>query len=312
MDQATVVGLGSVVVDEQMFLERIPAEDEKEHATLVRRQIGGPVPTALAVLRRFGHRCWLISPWGHDSAGDAIEHDLSTTGIGFSPDCRSEHRHSGFAHVWITRGSGSRTIVAHQATWNSFQLAEADHKALTNCRWLHLDGTGGELAMAAADTVRRHSGRIMVDAGSPKKATASLIPLASVFSFPERFARQFFDTDDVVHAGRRVLQLGAGAAVCTRGAQGAVVFVEDRVIHVPAFTVNTIDSTGAGDVFCGGVMAGLLDGESIVEAVRIGAAAAALKCQQVGNRSALPDRARIKALLAKEQPLTRDEPSRGE
>ena len=45
--QFDVVGVGAVVVDEQFFVDRIPAEDEKEKAQSVRYQIGGPVPTAL-------------------------------------------------------------------------------------------------------------------------------------------------------------------------------------------------------------------------------------------------------------------------
>ena len=284
----SIVGLGAVVVDHQMMLDQIPAENEKERAHQYREQIGGPVPTALVVLRRLGFSCRLLSAWGTDTGGLAIENDLANEGVAWGNSCRSSQRTTAVAHVWTSTVSGSRTIVAGPVRWSDFELSENDCYHLSNCDLLHLDGHGGTVAVEAARLVAENGGRVTVDAGAPKSATEELIPLADVFSFPERFAEQFFGEADIERAGAAVLKRGAKAAVCTRGEKGAVLFEPQGVTRIPAFSVSTADSTGAGDVFCGGMVAGLLQGLALPDAARTGAAAAAVKCRRVGNRSPLP------------------------
>lgn len=297
--RSEVVGLGAIVVDEQLFVDRIPSEDEKEKATKIRHQIGGPVPTALATLRRFERSCHFIGPWGDDPFGDLIEKDLRHEGICNSPQCRINGAPTGRAHVWTSNHSGSRTIVSMHCQWDGFQFSDADKRVLENCRILHLDGTGGDFAVTAARVVRNAGGEVFLDTGSPKEATSELIPLCTVVSFPERFIEQFFGHRDIFRALDAVRQLGPDAAICTRGDRGAVVSGTQPTTEIPAYKVKTIDSTGAGDVFCGGTVEGLLQGLEFEPAVRLGAAAAAIKCQRVGNREALPCPKDVARLIAK-------------
>lgn len=292
-----IVGMGTIVVDEQMFVDDIPSEDSKEKATSRRQQIGGPVPTALVLLQRFGHACHLISPWGDDFNGAGIEHDLRSEGLSFSSACRIEGQRSGGAHVWIHNTNGSRTIVSAPCEWHGLVLTDTDREHLRRCRLLHLDGAGDEVAIESAKLVRSHGGLVTVDAGSPKVATAALMSICNVFVFPERFVQQYFGHRDLNAAGQQILQQGVSFAVCTRGEQGAILFHDDQVCHVPAFSTETIDSNGAGDVFSGGLIAGLLSGLSPVECVQSGAAAAAIKCRGVGNRDALPALHEVRELV---------------
>jgi len=292
-----VVGIGISVFDQQMMVSSLPRENEKERALKMRAQVGGPVPTALVLLQRLGFSTHLISPWGTDIAADFIQRDLTKEGIGLSSACRGD-RDTGQAHVWVCESSGSRTIVSHAPGWETLVHSPEDMALQQRCRILHTDGAGGSLTVAAAQRVRDSGGKVFVDAGSPKPATKELIPLASVFSFPERFAQQFYETGDTDAAGLRVLEAGADAAVCTLGERGARIYSGNDIVQVPAFSIKTVDSTGAGDVFCGGMISGLLEGESIVQSVRRGAAASAIKCRTLGNREALPTREQIQTLLA--------------
>ncbi len=203
--------------------------------------------------------------------------------------------------MWTSNKTGSRTIVARQSDWSDVSLSFDDRQRLQKATVLHLDGTGDRLAVEAAQIVKSAGGRVFLDAGSPKKATRDLIALADVVSFPERFSRQFFDDTNVEVAASKILQLGAGAAICTQGEVGAVVFTNGSITRIPAFVVDPIDSTGAGDVFCGGVIAGMLDGRAFEDAVRFGSAAAALKCEAIGNRDALPTKDRITSVIASKE-----------
>lgn len=291
-----VFGIGITVVDQQFMVKQLPAEDQKERAVSMRTQVGGPVPTALVLLQRFGFTTHLVSPWGADPPAQYIQQDLHRENVSCSSSCVGD-RTTGLAHVWVSETNGSRTIVSHAADWDGLTLSGADSNHLQTCRLLHTDGAGAQLTVESARTVKRNGGLVTVDAGSPKKATADLIPLADVFSFPERFARQFFETTEPDIAGKRLLELGARAAVCTLGQKGARVYSCDGITFIPAFPVQTVDSTGAGDIFCGGLISGILDGDSCVEAAYRGAAAAALKCRHSGNREAIPDRDTVLALI---------------
>ena len=70
--------------------------------------------------------------------------------------------------------------------------------------------------------------------------------------------------------------------------------------HQPSFPVHAVDTTGAGDSFCGALSAALAHGHSLVEAVRRGCAAGALATTRLGAQSAEPSRAELEQLLTSE------------
>jgi len=282
-----VVGIGAACVDEQMLVRQMPAEDQKEHAESLRYQVGGPVPTALAQLSRLGCKSHLLSAIGDDRQGEYVLQNLREEGIQVLPSSVGAGVASSVAHVWLNVASGSRTIVNHPASWNHVCLGTEERRALGSCRLLHLDGHGGEMTVEAAAIVRSSGGKVVVDAGSPKSATEELMSLADVFSFPARFADQFLQTTDPEAACAEVCRRGAGAAVCTLGDAGAKVLCAEGEFHVPAFSVSVEDTTGAGDVFCGGLAYGLLQSWTVKRSVTFAAAAAAVKCRGMGNRKPL-------------------------
>jgi ribokinase len=92
--------------------------------------------------------------------------------------------------------------------------------------------------------------------------------------------------------------LGPVAVVVTLGAEGAVLAGPDGVARVPAYPVDVVDMTGAGDAFCAALAVALAGGADLVTAVRHGCAAGALATTRLGAQSALPDRSELSALLA--------------
>lgn len=85
--------------------------------------------------------------------------------------------------------------------------------------------------------------------------------------------------------------------IITRGADGADWREKDQVTHVPAFSVTPVDTTGAGDCFIGYVAAGLDQGLSPTEALRLGSAASALQVQKIGTADAIPTKAEVDLFL---------------
>jgi len=282
-----IAGLGTIVMDHQIVLESYPTADSKHEIRADRLQVGGPVPTALAVMAKFGKRTTFLGNWGNDPFGEMIEEDLGREQIDFSGSVRRSSIRTGFAHVWIDSSSGSRTIVCSRPA-EPLTEQELDSTLLSNCGGVYLDGWPEEAAREAAQLVKNHQGLVFLDSGSPKPGMDRLIPLVDVLNCPRRFLEQFFGSDDILAGGRKLVSMGPRMVTVTDGERGATMFTSTDTLHQPAFPVQVVDTTGAGDVFSGALAYAILEKQSPLRALRFAAATAALKCTQLGNREALP------------------------
>jgi sugar/nucleoside kinase (ribokinase family) len=103
-------------------------------------------------------------------------------------------------------------------------------------------------------------------------------------------------------AAAALRELGVRFAVVTDGPRGAWVNHDQFVGHIPAFNVDTIDTTGAGDSFTGGVLTGLIHGLGAEEAARLGAALGALATTTIGTFTGPDDPADAWRLAGLEPP----------
>jgi ribokinase len=92
---------------------------------------------------------------------------------------------------------------------------------------------------------------------------------------------------------------GIRTTILTLGELGALVLASNQAaVHVPAFKVSAIDTTAAGDAFCGALAAGLAEGKNLEDAVKLGCAAGALATTKLGAEPSLPTRDEIEGILA--------------
>ncbi len=284
---AVVLGLGTVVVDHLLMLPAQPVADTKVEVLEDHLQVGGPVPTALAQLRRLGHHCRFIGAWGDDSFGELIEADLDREGIDrrWSPrraDCRS-----GFAHVWVNEATGLRTI-AYQRASNPPTAGDLPGSALDGVTAVHLDGYPGHLALALARRARARGCVVFLDAGSPKAGLSRLLGVCDVVNLPRRSLLALTGSDDPEIAAGDLLLRGPRLVTITDGDRGAWAADSAGLDHLPAFNIGgAVDTTGAGDAFCGGLIHGVLAGWPRERVLAFAMAVAAVKCRGKGNRDAL-------------------------
>ncbi len=296
MKAFSVFGLGTAVVDHLVFLNEFPARDTKNEADDHFFQTGGPVPTALAAVARFGGRAAFQGKWADDHLGRVIEEDLKEQGIEFdAPVCESDSR-TGFAHVWVERASGRRTSVFHRGS-HAVDEAEVNVGKIAQFDALHLDGWSTPAAIKAARAMRDGGGRVFLDLGSPKEDLERLLEGVDVLNCPVRLLARLFDDADPIAGGRRLLALGPEQVTVTNGDQGAWLLAQDEVIHRPAFPIDAIDTNGAGDTFAGAIVFGSMQGWPAAQQLEFASAAAALKCSGRGNRDALPTRDEVVEFL---------------
>jgi len=289
--------LGTVVLDHQLFIDHFPEVDTKIEASNSRLQIGGPVPTALVLLSRLGHDCSFAGLWGDDHLGKVIEEDFQRESVKYFAECRQPGLETGVAHVWVEQSTGSRTIVCRRVIENDDQLAGLSN-SLPETGAVHLDGWPARSAIAHAQAAKEKGLTVFLDTGSPKGRTDELLALVDVVNTPRRFLIQYFEDDNIEQGARQLLDFGPRIITITNGDQGAWLFTRSESHYLPAYPVNSVDTTGAGDVFSGALIHAVLEEWPAEQILKFASAAAAIKCQKQGNREALPTLPEIDQLIA--------------
>ena len=102
---------------------------------------------------------------------------------------------------------------------------------------------------------------------------------------------------DLGEAGKAMLAMGPTIVVQTEGEKGSYTTTAETSFHTPAFKVDVIDTTGAGDVFHGAYLVGLLHGWELQKTARFATAVSAIQCTTLGGRVGIPTYADTIAFL---------------
>lgn len=291
-----IFGLGTIVVDHQVILDRLPEADSKGEIIDERYHVGGPVPTALCLLRRFGCEAAFQGRWAKDKFGDMIEKDLTSEGIAFDPSCQSGSK-TGFAHVWVEKATGRRSIAAYRGS-HQIEERHVNSDQLSGHCALHLDGWSTDAAIKAARLLRAVGGTVFLDLGSPKPHLPKLLAHVDSVNCPLSLFHRLYESDDPEHGAKELIKHGPRQITVTDGASGAWLFRPDHPgIHEPAFQISPKDTNGAGDTFAGAMIYASLEDWPAERRLRFASAAAAIKCTRIGNRDALPSLNEISELL---------------
>ncbi len=293
------VGIGICALDHLALLPHFPKPDEKLDLLSFSVQGGGPVPTALATMGRFGARVSFVGKVGSDACGRQVLSELEGFGVDVSGAVIDPHSRTARAYIWIDSQTAKRTVVLDRSNTANLQPAEIRRDLLQDGRLLLTDARETEACLRAVELAREARSQVVLDLGNVRERTEAFLELADYPVVSDTFAQRFFGDDDPVAAVRKLLEFGVRAAVVTCGIGGSY-FAEagPDVYHQPAFRVEALDTTGAGDVYHGAFVYALAMGETIAEAVRFASAAAALKCRQVGGRAGIPTLQEVQELLA--------------
>jgi sugar/nucleoside kinase (ribokinase family) len=296
------VALGLNAVDHLVVVPYYPEFNSKVRFLSHTIACGGQCATAMVALARLGLRARYIGKVGDDDMGrvqidSIVSEGVEATGVEVVAGAESQT-----AFIIIDRESGERTIIWDRDERLTIRAEEVDRAAVTSGRVLHLDGHDSEAAIAAARFARAAGVPAVLDIDNIYPGTEELLPLidfvVSSNAFPERLTGE-----RDLRAGLKSIseRYGSSFVAATMGSEGVLAYYEGQYIHSPAFRIECRDTTGAGDSFHGGFIYGLLTGLSVEETLSFANAVAALKCREVGARTALPTLDEVMTLLKSEQ-----------
>ena len=294
-----VVGLGQASLDFLGKVASFPEEDVKTELESLESQCGGPASTALVTLARLGVRTSFLGSISDDPFGQEILRGLEDEGVDFS--CLTVRRGftSQFAFIAISPG-GKRTIFWHRGTAPPLRREEVNLSLFRTARVLHLDGLMMDASLEAARQARELGWTVVMDGGTLREGTLDLITLVDTLIVSEGFSKPLLASDASPEEALEALRKRcSGTVVVTLGARGSIGLEDGKTFFQEPFPVDAVDTTGAGDVYHGAYIYGVLQGWKMPESMRFASAVAAMKCRSVGARRGIPNLDEVMRFLRK-------------
>jgi sugar/nucleoside kinase (ribokinase family) len=292
------VGVGVAVLDHLFLLPHFPVPDSKLDALATDRQAGGVAATALVTCARLGLRARYVGKVGTDDDGATLRRALARSGLDVGSLVADATESTRITFGLVDAGSGSRTLIRAADAPACLQPEDLVPDVITAGRVLHLDGYEGAAAVQAARWARAAGMLVSLDAEEATERREELIPLTDVLVVSRAFGGELTGAATVPGILDGLARLGPPLVGVTLGGEGAVVRRGGVTVAAPGFRVDVADTTGAGDVFHGAFLAGLVWSWSLADTLRLANAAAALACRRLGGQAGIPTLAEVRAFLA--------------
>ena len=283
-----MTGIGQCSLDYLGLVDEYPPADTKKEVLQWQEEGGGPVATALVTLSRLGIRCRFHGVIGDDDAGEKIRRSLTREGVDVRGIVARHSAVSQVAFIVVELKTASRTIFWRRPSGEALRTEELPVNFLENSSFLLLDGLMKDVSLYAAQKAKTSGIPVMLDAGRMRPGMEQLARCSDYVVASEEFARDLGLELTGEALQRERAGLGTRALTVTLGEKGSITASAEEEFATPAFKTEAVDTTGAGDVFHGGYIHGLLRGLSLRDAVTFASAVAALKCRKTGGRAGIP------------------------
>jgi ribokinase len=291
-----VVGLGQACVDYLGTTPLYPPEDGKIELTDLDMLCGGPASTALVTLSRLGISTSFLGSISDDLFGKKIIDNLKNEKVDVSYLKVTPGYTSQFAFIAVTQGSGKRTILWHRGSVPHLTANDVVLSFFPKARVLHVDSLMIEASIEAARQAKELGMYVVMDAGTMRQGSKELAQLVDIIIASESFAAPLVGLEAPIETALHALRdLGPSQVVITLGVKGSIGLNDQGTFRQEAFQVKALDTTGAGDVYHGAYIYGLLQGWEMPKCMRFASAAAALKCEKIGAQTGIPDLDAIKS-----------------
>lgn len=293
MSDIEVVCFGVITIDTIALVDSYPSEDERVLAHQISRAGGGPAAVAAVALSRLGIATAIAGTIGDDQDGAEVLKIFAREGVDTSGISIGSSATSGSVIV-ASKEHNSRAISTRQPM-QQVNLNSAAKNLVSQAKWLHVDHVG--INRLKHENIARGNGpKISFDAGY------------NVADFNSAEVDLFVPTDRQMALRFPDLQLGAAVerdatnaqniAVATQGSAGSTGFSsESGLVHAAGFEVDVVSTLGAGDVFHGALLAQVIQGYKLEEALQRANAVAALSCLGLDGQSMIPNTTELNSFL---------------
>jgi ribokinase len=302
MPDNEIIGLGLANVDVVMQRSEMPTWENPGVTTGFTLADGGQAGTACAVSAMFGVPSGFIDTIGEDDMADRKRGKLVEAGVDVSRLAQREGPEDHVFIVFVQEQTGERFFSFVKGFLaQPLQPEELDRDYITAARYLHLDAMHSQAAMQAAKWMHEAGKQVVLDASATDRPVPDymreLVGETDILICGSGFGPMLTGEQDLYEAGRAALALGPQVVVQTEGVDGSYTVTKDEEFHVPSFEVDAIDTCGAGDVFHGAYLVGLVKGWDLKRIATFSSAVSAIHCTVLGNRKGIPSMEEVETFL---------------
>jgi ribokinase len=294
-----VIVIGSANLDFTVAADRLPRPGETVLGREFYQSYGGKGANQAIAARKAGADVVFLTKIGTDPNGRIMEKHLLSSGLPPTGLLRDPKTPTGVALIMVDRAGINQIAVAPGS--NQMLTAEEVQRAsslMAGARVLLVQLEISVSAVMMALTLARKT-RVMtiLNPAPAQPLSTELLKLVDILTPNEGEAYVLSGQDDPGEAARVLVKRGARSVIVTRGKEGALlVDGETAPQSFPAFAVNTVDSTAAGDAFNGALACALAFGDHLDKAISFANAAGALATTKRGAHDSFPSRRDIEQL----------------
>lgn len=283
-----IIGIGYSTIDFLGIVPGYPAIDAKTEFVEASIQGGGVTATAMAAAARLGAKVSYVGVFGDDMFGRLALSEIDKEGIDTSHVVVRAGAESPFSFIVIDQPTGKRNIFWSRSGLEHLSPDELDKQHILSAKVLHIDNHEPKAALEAAKWANEAGITVLMDAGSIRPGVIDLLQHVDVLIASHRFCCECTGQDDPMTGAEAMSKGGRKISIVTHGEDGCACVTPDGSFHVPAFKVDVVDTTGAGDVFHGAFSFGIAKGWDACKTATFASAAAAIKCGSLGGRQGIP------------------------
>jgi sulfofructose kinase len=292
-----IVGVGLNATDTIIRLPHFPAYNSKVEFRVSEILPGGQVATAVTACARWGLRARYVGKIGDDSSGELQQDEMRRAGIEAHwiavPDCQSQS-----SFILVDEQTGERTVLWKRDSRLELLPSEIQREWVVQSRLLHVDGHDCAGATAATRWARSAHIPVTADLDNLYPGVEGLLENVDYAIASKEFhARLCGQSDPLVSLPAIASRFGCRLAAATLGADGVLAWDGTQFHYSPAFDLNPVDTTGAGDVFHAAFAYALLRGDELPISLEFSCAAAGLACMGMGARGGITSLEEIEELI---------------
>lgn len=284
-----ILCIGQAVYDITYPVDNFPIENQKYRIYEHLECMGAPAANAAYLCALWDCDTYLIARVGHDLYGKQILKELNEANVQTSSMLIDAKNTTSLSCIIANSTNGSRTILNSPMVYQELPV----HLPDLSFAVLLLDGHEIEISIRA---LQHYPAAISIlDAGTYKEEILPLIHAVDYLVCSQDFAQQYTkqhlnidDREQVYQIFSRLEQINSHTIVITLGDQGVVYKEGGELYHIPAFPANTVDTTGAGDIFHGAFAYGMAMGYSLHQTIQLAALTSSISVETLGGKTSIP------------------------
>ena len=290
----SIAVVGSVNADYSVFMKKLPLPGETVVASESGRFAGGKGLNQAVAIHRAGGDVTFQFAVGDDDDGKFLTNFLEDQNLVFSRILETSTPTSK-AFILVDQEGENQIAVVPGANYSP-KLKEQSFQDGPGLLVLQLE-IGNDNNLVVAALAKKAGWKVVLTPAPSSEFDSKLLEFIDIITLNETEVTQIAGGADFESAGAE-LSKSVGLVFVTQGAQGVSVFADGQHLgHVDAMAVDSIDATGAGDTFCGYVVAGLAQGLAPLEAAELGTVAAGISVQSRGASNSIPLRQEVDSLM---------------